>query len=213
MMLVWAGHAAPSDKKKPIGKSCRGKGRKNTTCANNTTVHKNQWKLEEARIDEELAHLPPDHPQPPSDSPSDNIDEEIQRLERELRTNQSANSAITSQIEERMAAEAVEMAEVMEGGASGQDAASVGWLIHILEEKQIAESVSKIVNCERSAGELKFMVQFEQAMHVQPQLLTEVELRRLNQLRETSLLKFYRTGAKSLHSFTCQNVPHLQFST
>jgi hypothetical protein len=74
MMLVWAGHAAPSDKKKPIGKSCRGKGRKNTTCANNTTVHKNQWKLEEARIDEELAHLPPDHPQPPSDSPSDNID-------------------------------------------------------------------------------------------------------------------------------------------
>lgn len=97
--------------------------------------------------------------------------------------------------------------EAEEGAGGTGDAASVGWLLHVLEEKQVAESVSKIVNCERSAGEPKFLVQFEQAMHLQPQLLSESQLRRVNQLRETSLLKFYRTGAKSLQSFTCQNVP------
>ena len=53
------------------------------------------------------------------------------------------------------------------------------WLIHSLEEKQIAESVSKITDCERWNGETTFALQFEPATNVLPQHLSEGELRRL----------------------------------
>ena len=43
-------------------------------------------------------------------------------------------------------------------------------------------------------------------MNVEPRLLNEKELLRTNELRETSLLHFYRTGVKSPYSYVCHNV-------
>jgi hypothetical protein len=98
------------------------------------------------------------------------------------------------------------MADLEEREASGEDASCIEWLLHILEEKQIAESVTKVVSCERSGGESKFAIHFETAMNIVPQLVTEAELKRINLLREVSLFKFYKTGVKSIYSYACQNV-------
>jgi hypothetical protein len=96
--------------------------------------------------------------------------------------------------------------------ASGQtkdfdkDLACLEFLIDCLEEKQIAESVAKIISTERSNGELMFKIDYERAMYIEPRLIPERELMRINFLRETSLINFYRTGVKSLYSFICHNV-------
>ena len=43
-------------------------------------------------------------------------------------------------------------------------------------------------------------------MNVAPMSVSEGEVKRINTQRETSLLKFYRTGVKSLFSYVTQNV-------
>lgn len=93
-----------------------------------------------------------------------------------------------------------------------RDADCIEGLIHSLEEKQIAESVSKIVSCERREGEAKFQILYEPALNIMPQLLNERALKKINQLRENSLFKFYKTGVKSTHSYICHNVPLLRLS-
>lgn len=54
---------------------------------------------------------------------------------------------------------------------SGEDAACLQWLTHRLEEKQIAESVTKIMCSEKVSGETKFSVEFEEAMNIVPQIV------------------------------------------
>lgn len=88
-----------------------------------------------------------------------------------------------------------------------KDLECLEYLIKSLEEKQIAESVAKIISTERAKGEIMFKVDFEKAMNIEPKLYSEKELNRINFLRETSLINFYRTGVKSLYSFICHNVP------
>lgn len=46
------------------------------------------------------------------------------------------------------------------------------YLISCLEKKQIAESVSKITKIEKSRGEVKFVVEFEEAMNMKPRSFT-----------------------------------------
>ena len=58
-----------------------------------------------------------------------------------------------------------------------------------------------------------FQIAFEKAINIDPKLITERELLRLNFLRETSLVQFYRTGVKSPYSYICHNVTHTPFST
>lgn len=43
-------------------------------------------------------------------------------------------------------------------------------------------------------------------MNIEPKLITEKELNRINFLRETSLTTYYRSGAKSLYQYICHNV-------
>ncbi len=50
-------------------------------------------------------------------------------------------------------------------------------------------------------------------MNIVPQLVSEVEMRRINLLREVSLFKFYKTGVKSIYSYACHNVKDVWFST
>ena len=50
-------------------------------------------------------------------------------------------------------------------------------------------------------------------MNIETKLVTEKELIRINFLRETSLINFYRTGVKSLYSFLCHNVKNSLWST
>jgi hypothetical protein len=66
-----------------------------------------------------------------------------------------------------------------------------------------------ILSTERANGEIMFQITYEQAMNIEPKLINEKELIRLNFLRETSLLSFYRTGVKSLYSYVCHNVTNL----
>lgn len=66
---------------------------------------------------------------------------------------------------------------------SGEDAKCLEWLIHNLEEKQIAESISKIVSCEKKDGESNFLINYESALNLVPHSLGEHSLRRMNQLR------------------------------
>lgn len=66
--------------------------------------------------------------------------------------------------------------------------------------------MNKVVSTERGKGEQVFQVSYEKAMNVEPRLLNEKELLRTNELRETSLLHFYRTGVKSPYSYVCHNV-------
>jgi hypothetical protein len=51
-----------------------------------------------------------------------------------------------------------------------------------------------------------FQVAYEKAINIEPRLITEKELSRVNFLRETSLVQFYRTGVKSPYSYICHNV-------
>ena len=51
-----------------------------------------------------------------------------------------------------------------------------------------------------------FKIDYEKAINIEPRLISEKELTRINFLRETSLINFYRTGVKSLFSFVCHNV-------
>ena len=51
-----------------------------------------------------------------------------------------------------------------------------------------------------------FKIDYERAMNIEPKLIGEKELFRMNFLRETSLINFYRTGVKSLFSYICHNV-------
>lgn len=57
-----------------------------------------------------------------------------------------------------------------------------------------------------------FQVAFEKAINIDPKLISERELLRLNFLRETSLINFYRTGVKSPYSYICHNVAPFLFS-
>jgi predicted RNA binding protein with dsRBD fold (UPF0201 family) len=107
----------------------------------------------------------------------------MQRLERILRKNGAENKILLSTLECRIREEQERMAEQEEREESGEDASCIEWLLHILEEKQIAESVTKVANSERSGGENKFLVHFESAMNIAPHLLTEGELKRINLLR------------------------------
>jgi hypothetical protein len=50
-------------------------------------------------------------------------------------------------------------------------------------------------------------------MNIVPQLVSEVEMKRINLLREVSLFKFYKTGVKSIYSYACHNVTGMLFST
>ena len=59
---------------------------------------------------------------------------------------------------------------------------------------------------------MMFKIDYEKAMNIEPKLISEKELMRINFLRETSLLNFYRTGVKSLYSFVCHNVASTLFS-
>ena len=87
-----------------------------------------------------------------------------------------------------------------------KDLQCLEYLIDCLEEKQIAESIAKIISTERSNGEPMFKIDYERAMNIEPKLIGEKELFRMNFLRETSLINFYRTGVKSLFSYICHNV-------
>jgi hypothetical protein len=58
-----------------------------------------------------------------------------------------------------------------------------------------------------------FQVAFEKAINIDPKLIPERELMRLNFLRETSLIQFYRTGVKSPYSYICHNVSSRRLST
>ena len=53
---------------------------------------------------------------------------------------------------------------------------------------------------------------FEKAMNIDAKLISERELLRLNFLRETSLINFYRTGVKSPYSYISHNVAPPLFS-
>jgi hypothetical protein len=89
---------------------------------------------------------------------------------------------------------------------NSKDLECLEYLIRCLEEKQIAESVAKITSTERSNGEIMFQVAYEKAINIDPKLISEKELARVNFLRETSLVNFYRTGVKSPYSYICHNV-------
>ena len=66
--------------------------------------------------------------------------------------------------------------------------------------------MSKILECKKINHEYFYLVAFEHAVYVEPKLFSEREIIRLNKLRETSLFQFYRTGVKSIYSYTCQSV-------
>lgn len=53
-----------------------------------------------------------------------------------------------------------------------------------------------------------FQIAYEKAINVDPKLISEKELARINFLRETSLVNFYRTGVKSPYSYICHNVEY-----
>lgn len=55
----------------------------------------------------------------------------------------------------------------------GKDLQCLQYLIDCLEEKQIAESVSKIISTERNSGETMFKIDYEKAMNIEPKLITE----------------------------------------
>lgn len=124
---------------------------------------------------------------------------------------------VVGRVEERMEEEGEGEARFgyREGvGEEGRrDLECLEYLIGSLEEKQVAESVSKIVSTERANGEIMFQITYEKAINIEPRLVTEKELTRINFLRETSLVHFYRTGVKSLYSYICHNVAVLRVST
>jgi predicted RNA binding protein with dsRBD fold (UPF0201 family) len=135
-------------------------------------------------------------------------------MEQELCAVGSEVGKVVGKIEERMEGEAGEGearfgyrgAETV-GEEGRRDLECLEYLIGSLEEKQVAESVSKIISTERANGEIMFQITYEKAINIEPRLVTEKELTRINFLRETSLVHFYRTGVKSLYSYICHNVP------
>lgn len=53
------------------------------------------------------------------------------------------------------------------------DLQSIEYLIKSLEEKQIAESISKIIGSDKIEGEIKYKVTFEKAINIEPKYLNE----------------------------------------
>ena len=74
----------------------------------------------------------------------------------------------------------------------------------------MAESISKITKLEKTRGDIKFHISFEEAMNVKRKVLSEKEMEGLNKIREYSLFKFYNTSLKTPYSFICQNVTFLK---
>lgn len=152
---------------------------------------------------QELAHL---ERQNESD-----IDRQIRLMEQQLAAVGAEVGEVVGRIEARMEGEGEGEARFgYRGEAVGEegrrDLECLEYLIRSLEEKQVAESVSKIVSTERANGEIMFQITYEKAINIEPRLVTEKELTRINFLRETSLVHFYRTGVKSLYSYICHNV-------
>ena len=158
------------------------------------------------------------------------INLEILRLEEELAEAQREAEGLCRRLEERVEAEIAlqevvfcsageeepaQLVEQGEGRAERRLAKMQGfdlqtkyieYTIRQLERKQVAESVAKLQRVERSKGETRVQLVFEEAMGIKPITVSEEKFREINALREYSLLKFYNTASKSIYSFVCQNV-------
>ncbi|EAS04749.2 hypothetical protein TTHERM_00464970 (macronuclear) [Tetrahymena thermophila SB210] len=83
-------------------------------------------------------------------------------------------------------------------------------LIFTLEEKQVADSISKITNCKKeSKKEFHYEVMFEDALNSQPIYIDEKTLLRFNEYREHSMLRKYNLPIKTLFSSTSHNYVQL----
>ncbi|KAL4461083.1 hypothetical protein ABPG72_006462 [Tetrahymena utriculariae] len=83
-------------------------------------------------------------------------------------------------------------------------------MIFTLEEKQVADSISKITNCKKeSKKEFHYEVMFEDALNSQPIYIDEKTLLRFNEYREHSMLKKYNLPIKTLFSSTSHNYVQL----
>ncbi|KAL4442253.1 hypothetical protein ABPG74_009271 [Tetrahymena malaccensis] len=83
-------------------------------------------------------------------------------------------------------------------------------MIFTLEEKQVADSISKITNCRKeSKKEFHYEVMFEDALNSQPIYIDEKTMLRFNEYREHSMLKKYNLPIKTLFSSTSHNYVQL----
>jgi len=84
-------------------------------------------------------------------------------------------------------------------------------LIFELEEKQIADSVSKLTNCcKNGKKDFTFTLTLEDALNTQPLLVNEKLLLRFNSYREHSFFKQYNLPLKTLFTSTSHNVTQQQ---